>query len=795
MRRLHSIIIHTLFLLLGTQLLVSCLSEEDGLYPLPTTGEELVLTVQSEKLLPKVVTTRTSDNKTEAETKISHLYVFFFDQDGNYLDDVVEEGNNGYQYTKFSAFVDTEETIIKIDKNAIQEVDGDEPVQIYILANMEQYGLFEKDASGRPILDGASNLQALQNKILQATDLQALQMAIPQGGMPMAMLQEVNFRDPNLSNNVTVSLEALMARIDFNIKLSSDYTGLGDLPMFYLDYFTIGNAPKGGLLGATATTPTDIAALGGTETVEVRNQKLIYNKKGEITFTFYMFENRQIKKAPTAGTIYQENQQFKPVIAPDNATYVDLNGIYTTYDGHDYNITYRLYLGANHTDNFEIKRNYQYKNDITIKGLTKTNHIEGDDYFTLDTRVDIHESNKFYISILNEKALDAHFGVLPMDVYFLGQNNGKIIVTLGDDTNTCYYDSDGDGDVESADEPWIRMEKMPAANMQAGTLPNGYTNHVSKGKFKAYHGIRKFFTEDLVTNTLKNSHTLTIDATRDRIYFYIDENLGDDERVGTVTLKYYDNGQTSGTPDRTEVLTIRQLPLVKVDVGNEYDDCPNQYKIIWMEQIEEYLDSYDPLEEYEKNNIFQGLPWGFSGTTIGNLRNYGNSYQNYYYGVEYTAYLIEKYAANNNDIISMDKLDLSEKPEIAAQYCYNRNKRSTDNKVNPSVKITTSSSWLGTTTTITDYTAKWFMPAVRQMEVAQESHYSTFKEFQGNFYWSSSSGYNSAWFGSENTSKARAVQVTATGDHIESSDNNEGAKARTDNTVRLRAFRADRKKR
>lgn len=796
MRRLYFICIHTFVLLVGMHMLCSCQRDEDLFPTLPTEHEELVITVQSEKMLPKVVTTRVSDTKNEEETKINHLYVFFLGQDGNFLADVIRTVD-GYKYTDFSAFVDTRESTITLNLDAIKEVDKDQPVQMYILANMDGYDLFEKDATtGRPILQGTSHLQALQDKIIQIADLQALQMAIPQGGMPMAMLQEVNFRDPNLSNNVTVSLEALMARIDFNIKLSSDYAGLGDLPMFYLDYFTIGNAPKGGLLGATATTPTDIAALGGTETVEVRNQKLIYNKRGEITFTFYMFENLQEAKTPTAGTIYQENQQFKPVIAPDNATYVDLNGIYTTYDGHDYNITYRLYLGANHTDNFEIKRNYQYKNDITIKGLTKANHIEGEDYFTLDTRVDIHESNKFYISILNEKALDAHFGVLPMDVYFLGQNNGKIIVTLGDDTNTCYYDSDGDGDVESAPEPWIRMEKMPAANMQAGTLPNGYTNHVTKeGKFKAYHGIRKFFTEDLVTNTLKNSHTLTIDATRDRIYFYIDENLGDDERVGTVTLKYYDNGQTSGTPDRTEVFTIRQLPLVKVDVGNKHGDCPGQYKTIWMEQIEEYLDSYDPLEEYDSNNIFQGLPWGFSGTTIGNLRNYGNSYQNYYYGVEYTAYLIEKYAANNGDIIPMDELYLSKKPEIAAQYCYNRNKRSTDNKVNPSVKITTSSSFLGTTTTISNYTAKWFMPAVRQMEVAQESHYSTFKEFQGNFYWSSSSGYNSGLFGGENTSRARAVQVTATGEHIESSNNNPGAKERTDNTVRLRAFRMDRKKR
>ena len=801
MRRLYFICIHTFVLLVGMHMLCSCQRDEDLFPTLPTEHEELVITVQSEKMLPKVVTTRVSDTKNEEETKINHLYVFFLGQDGNFLADVIRTVD-GYKYTDFSAFVDTRESTITLNLDAIKEVDNDQPVQMYILANMDGYDLFEKDATtGRPILQGTSHLQALQDKIIQIADLKTLQMDIPQGGMPMALLQEVNFGADDLGNNITVSLEALMARVDFNIKLASDYTGNGGLPMFYLDNYTVGNAPKGSLLNKTNTNPTNVASVGGKDDVEVRNQKLIYNKNGEIAFTFYMFENLQTKKDP-APTGYRPTQHYKPWIAPDDATYVDLNGIYTTYDNHDYNITYRLYLGANHTDNFEVKRNHQYKNDITIKGLTKYQNITGGDYFTLDTRVDIHESSKFYISILNEKALDAHFCVLPMDIYFLGQNdNATIVVTLGDDVESCWYENSS-GAMTKYSEPWIRMEKIPAANMSAGTLPSEYSSHVITGEFKAYHGIRKYFTEDLVTNTLKESgKSLVVDTSRDRIYLYIDENLGDNERTGTVILKYYENGNTSGTPDRTETVTIRQLPLVKVNLREIYpnDNMPSAAEIIWMEQIEEYLDSYDPLEEYENNNKFEGLPWGFGTEAIPRIKAC-NSYQQYHYGLEASSLIMAMLASKYQ--YDMNSLYLNNIPKCAIQYCFNRNKRQANGEVQ-SLSCSQKTNYIPYYKyyEISNPSAKWFLPGVRQMEGSLTTYYSVFPEFQGNFYWSSSSGINGS---SEAKQYARATKVKDNAQNLtaqnlyESSnlnDNGPGAKERTDTSVRIRAFRIDRKKR
>lgn len=809
MQRYILLSLWTILLSLTLGLLASCQQGEE-LAQLNNIGnrEQVALTIQSDRLLPQVVKSRAADTKNNAETDINHLYLFFFDQGGNYLENVTD---------RFSSFMETSDLTVKIDKQAVQSVGKDQKVQIYVLANMDRYGLFdgEEDEFGRPVLNGSgssTDLIVLQSKLLKINDLQSIQMQIPGGGMPMAKLEQLDFYDENLAKGVPIALSALMARVDFNIQLQADHSN-GNYPSYYLEQYTVGNAPKGIHIGENISSVTDVTNVGGKENVIIPNRKLIYNDNGEISFTFYMFQNIQNPKTVDQNTSYQENQMFKPVIASDDAAYVELKGIYTTADKIQYYVTHRLYLGANHTNDFTIKSNYQYKNDIVIKGLTNHNVTDEDEYLTLDTRVNIHEDSQFYISILNEKKLDAHFAVVPMDVYFLGKygtSGSKLVVTLGDDTDSCYYENSS-GVMTQYSEPWIRMEKVPSANMSAGTLASGMTEntHVKKtGSYQAYHGIRKFFTEDLVTNTLNNEagKEITIDASRDRIYFYVDENLGESERTGTVTLNFYVDGNTSGTPTRTEVLELRQLPLVKVDLKTRYpnDDIPAEAEIIWMEQVEEYLESYDPLEMYTNNNIFQGLPWGFGTKAAPRLKEC-NSYQQYHYGLQASSIIMAVLEEEFN--YQMENLLLSETPECAIQYCYNRSKRLANGTVqNHNYTTGKTGGFLGigaqTYYQLTDLTAKWFLPGVRQMEGALTEYYSVFPEFQGNFYWSSSSGINGS---SEATSYARATKVKdnaqdlGVGDDLyESSnlkDNGPGAKLRIDETVRIRAFRIDRKKR
>ena len=86
---------------------------------------------------------------------------------------------------------------------------------------------------------------------------------------------------------------------------------------------------------------------------------------------------------------------------------------------------------------------------------------------------------------------------------------------------------------------------------------------------------------------------VTVDNSRDRVYFYIDENLSTTEnRRVTVTLIYKENGKE--IKRHTEVLEqVHLLPVNMRDGGTLY-----------MEQYEEYLDHYDPLDEYSTDQVY-----------------------------------------------------------------------------------------------------------------------------------------------------------------------------------------------
>lgn len=800
----------------------SCLQDDECFSTQQQLSNEFTLTMQSNRMLPKVVEARAADPKSDLEKKINHLYIFFFDSDGNYLENYEQAGK-----VRFKAYQETSESMVKVDKSAIQEVDKNASVQVFALANMNGYGLFDtKDSYGRADLSGGtSNLAVLQQKVLSISNLESTSLGIPNAGMPMIGNVEIDFSNTS-EKGVTLELSALMARVDFSIKLDAEHAN-GNLPMLYLESYTVGNVPNRVELLPSGNT-TDMTTMG-KNTVTINNHALIYNKNGEISFTFYMFENLQGKVngySYPGGTTASDYPRYKPLLAGNKpAAYVDLNTVYTTYDGIDNTVIYRLYLGSNHTNCFDVKRNHQYKNDITIKGVTKNTEV-GEEYFTYDARVTVDNSD-YYVSILNEKALDAHFNVLPMDVYFLGDNaiGRKLEVCLGEkkvtindkeygDTEYCYYDNNNNVSTFAA-EPWIRMEKIPAIHMTNGSLPEGTSDtHVNvTGSYQPNNGIRKFFTENLVTNTLKESgKSIIANASRDRIYFYIDENLGDNERIGTITLKYYEKiNPESDTYElkATDYFQIKQLPLLKVAISSDgkaegyTDGTKNPYTTIWMEQIEEYLESYDPLDTYTSNNMFEGLPWGFKGTKmLGFTSTYGNkitvngtSYtisgcnSNYYMGYVYTSVLMQIGNLGNN---STNSLTLAAKPSNAAQYCYHRNKRLSGGKVEnnnaASIKDGIFSDYYQLN--YGNITAKWFLPGIRQMEVALKGYYNKFSEFQGNFYWSSASGKNG-----DEENNARATKIGENGVYVESSGSNPGAKSRDDYSVRIRAFRIDRKKR
>lgn len=86
--------------------------------------------------------------------------------------------------------------------------------------------------------------------------------------------------------------------------------------------------------------------------------------------SFFLYENRRGGRVtPNNGDI--NNQREKSLFAPQNATYIEV-----TAKGSSFSSIYRIYLGADNSQNYNIKRNVNYTYNITINGA-----------MTYDTRV------------------------------------------------------------------------------------------------------------------------------------------------------------------------------------------------------------------------------------------------------------------------------------------------------------------------------------------------------------------------------------------------------------------------
>lgn len=736
-----------LYLLAVTTSFASCYSELGGdLPPIASEGQSLSISFESDRMLPQTVTTRISDPKTEEEKKINTLHIFFFGPGGEYLTGNYLEGypqageQGGYCAPSQGA------TILKIDRSegAFDKADSAKAATIVAVANVEEFTFPLEDGTRRP--SNIKRLGDLERFLYKPQNGVAL--GLPDAGMPMFGISRGNDLTTTTTNALTIEMKALMARIDLNVKLDSEEGSTGGLPRMQLVEWSVKNLP----VQMPFVQPANGALGENKKTIKSTSSQQITNRNGEMNLSFYMFENLQEKTGdydyPDSVKV-DEYQRYKPLIADTaNATCVQLHTFYTTYNNYLYDATYTLYLGANHTDDFKVYRNRQYKNNITVKGITKVGN--NPDHITLDARVNVTTDNPFFISILRERNHDAHFCITPMDVYMF-EDKGE------DDLVKMEVSIDA-----PEDHTWIRMEKVTAAQMETGEAPNDKCLALGKDKpFHAGNGKRRYFTTNLLTDEseLKNNTTMTLETHRDRIYFYIDENLKLEDRSVNIHFKY--TGPDGSVKERD--MLISQTHLLPVNVDGTF---------IYMEQIEEYLQHYDPLDEYAAEQIYYGLPWGCDGKRISSYGIGSDNYivENYYEGLIYTNQIIK--TAGDGE------MNLNEIPNSAAEYCYNRNKRNNQGLVSDEDKV-------------------WFLPGIRQMERALVAFYNQFPEFQDNFYWSSAAAKYTGLAPSDanqNPSRARATKINRNGDYIGSDWNElypDGGNASREQILRIRAFRND----
>ena len=740
----------------------------DNVTPAIPDDQALTLSFESNKMLPHQVTTRLSDPKTEQEKEIKTLHIFFFDKDGKYLEGDYLTGyptageNGGYCMPGVGA------TLLKIDRTRFTNSDAAKTATVVAVANVEN-GWFPLGSDNRPT--NVLTLDDLRKMVYRPNEIM---LTIPETGMPMyGELTNVDLTSES-THALTVELKALMARVDVNLTIDSEHSDpSGLLPMLQMADWTACNVPTGAAFYVEDENASTGALDKNKKDIKVSNTTTLYNRNGELKLSFYMFENKQ----KPANTNYEypdsikedEKQRYKPELANNDAAYVQIHGMYSTYNedgtgGSTYDVTYKLYLGANHTDDFYVKRNSQYKNNVVIKGLTgagnNPNHI------TFDTRVNVSQSNPFYVAMLRERDHDAHFCITPMDVYM--------------------FDDTGEGDnvkmtveVENPDvNNWIRFEKVPAANMLAGTAPN--ENCLATNlPWHSGNGKRRYFTTSLM-NELSSS--VTLETSRDRVYVYLDEYLNDQvDREANLKLTY--TAEDGTAIEKTIKIVQAHLIRVPIYVDGVVKD------VIYMEKYEEYLDHYDPLDEFNDSQLYPGLEWGVRNQTFKTL-HWGRlgaeicpPSQNWYNGFEYSAYMVNE--------IGQGVMDLNTPPQSALQYCHNKNKR----RANGTKKK--KKAWRTLNTVFIEQNeCKWFLPGIREMERALTQEYNTFPEFQSNFYWSCAVSEKLESDSGQDATHARATKVNPDGTHVQSGGAEayrypKGGCAPRTTVMRIRAFRND----
>lgn len=321
-------------------------------------------------------------------------------------------------------------------------------------------------------------------------------------------------------------------------------------------------------------------------------------------------------------------QQYKPKLAEGGkATYVELNGTYTDYRGTAWDVDYTIYLGKDNAQNFQVDRNSEYINYISIKGI-RNNNSYGDFDVWIDHRVGVTYNGEYpesensraddCVTITRETLIDSHIEVRPLRVKWGKDTNGKDLYTFAR-IYLPYY-------TEDAGKTWAQRDEETSKNWigielgdKTGSLYCTGDNNPSKGK-------RKYFTETLVSELNNSSeNTDIVSSGGDKFialandqcaWIYIDEYWNDEsaatnpatmERKAKIIVDFCSLENNNIKVKNREEYILFQQPLINID---------DKY---YIENYEEYLHSYDSHDKYNietspTDYSGQGLQWGYTQT-------------------------------------------------------------------------------------------------------------------------------------------------------------------------------------
>lgn len=790
--------------------IVSCAFKEDQI--LPNNNDYSTVVVASvENFSKHNVSTKATSTEEKAIDEIAML-VFGANDEGKMVlvaDPLCVEGNN----SNFVINLGEDERFINHmryqDPKEIKEFSG-ETCRVYLVANMNTYltGL-TSGIEDDPETDVNESLPTTEEKFLQIAytlpeppEIGAGEsfVEMPTGGFPM-----IGYKDVSLSGSqqqtTTISMKKMFAkiRVRFRVQVEGkdnpDDMSMPSIPYFAPGKWKVYNIPNKVCLN-TATVAEETEFFNTLEfekytygnTSAAVNRRIQHSRSEDeyFEFSFYVPENR-VEPANVPYTypdkIDDNSKQFyKPMLCSDDQypTYVEITGKFSDYQGHISDVKYKLYLGQNEYDDFQVIRNQELYNELLIKGLT--NHADGIGDISVDHRVNITSSG-YSIAMERETLLDSHFELRPMDISVEGGGTVRVVVP--------------------ARYTWFRAERSDAYLTATDQSVYDMTTD-DNGNLKAA-GLRKYFTTDLISKLGTPGQDQVFEFTAPngvgvanfRLWFYFDESTNLEKaynynestsatnelfREGKVDVYYIDGEDPNKNQQREFKFRQMNLWAINADINDYY-----------IEYFEEYLYNYAADDHFGVTH--DGMAWGLEninkslstkyeaiylnkdnmGGWLENLAQaVGASFQSYfntalkgvayydfylsrdnvpksrdYAGIHFTEEIVKQAGIDNND------LTLSGNAKSAVEYCYNKNKR------NPNT---------GKVDKI-----HWYLPAIDETEDVLVEGFDYFDVFQSKYYWSSQPSYHKydftasgVWgttkangsFYEENISNARATIVT-----------------------------------
>lgn len=698
-------------------------------------------------------------------------------------------------YYNYSA--DGSELLFTIDRSSDEtNFELDKRYAMYVFANIPGMASFGVDSSLEDMLKVTTNIESLD---------------IPTNGFPMVGSLGDTFSttfekdnqtfvlsptengelvapkvDGQSQNLLTIPMKAMYAKMNFTITVRPDQTVEGNYsPEFTLTDYKVCDVPVSVDCNNTTNATNVNESLDGLSITG----NLSASGANTIKFSFYLPE--QLLEPETSSAdyvypfgkgselreedkVYRQRYKSKLLDEEQKAAHIVISGRYRDHQNHYYDVNYTIYLGKDNYGDFNIERNSEYNNYITIRGiLTSADASNNEDAISIDHRVNVERTQPAIISLRREVLLDSHFEVRPLRIRSTG---------IDSDINAVMVEV-----LEPNSTDWVRIERSFGDGTADGSPTNdkGKSIYINEDPNDASYGKRRYFTYNLVNGlatdgtTQDTSGSSLVNSTKvivplegggDCVWIYVDECLetGDEVRSGAVKVTY-GNGTTI---DNFVATTNQAYPPVEYTISQRklfqvtYDN--RTYNI---EYQEEYLHNFDADEDYGQTE-YEGMTWGLPGLQLSYdypAISFGNAIQdaftsgkkaNYDFyvnkhdgdasgtkrnrvGYDFTSEIIhEVNGASGNDTDDSNNIDvlaLNQQPKSAVEYCYNKNKRNANGQV----------VWQNSDETYNQSQFNWYLPAIDEMEDIMMSKYDNntldtyarFLDFQNKFYWSSQPAY------------------------------------------------------